>query len=225
MKTTFRILFLSFLMGVAPTFFVGVSAQEAEEQSAPAITQGELALVLVQKLGLNVGVSQPLSEMSAMALLTTEGVTPFGGWVKDKAVTPGDLARMIVQALDALDEIDDAEEDNPETTAYFDFLKRKYNLDIQSANPAYANVARNQTNGSVAGEFGDNASSDPLQNRGAEGELDDLDAGGNSSGIPSFVNANEVNRVLAQLTPTQGGGNTGQVDPGAANATPSAPNP
>jgi hypothetical protein len=132
---------------------------------------------------------------------------------------------MIVQALGASDEIDESERDNPGTTAYMDYLKRVYDVDIEGTDPAQAFFIGQSETPSAAGQFVDRISSDPLKGRGEDGELDELSAGGKSSGISPLVSAGEVDRLLVELTPAQGGGPSGQVDDGAQDTTPSAPTP
>jgi hypothetical protein len=228
MNNRIRILFATlFTTGLLLASFPA-HAQESEPAAADetaetqGISQGDFAVKFATKIGLWAGISRPLTPSKAISLLTEIGVSPFGGWDAEKLMTPGDLARMIVQALDELDEIEEAEQDNPETTAYIDFLKRRYDLDIPVVDVSAADVVGKGPT-TPSSEFRDNASSNPVENRGEEGELDELTAGGLSSGTPNLLTAAEVDRILQDVTPSQGGGN--RVDTDAVNTTPSAPTP
>jgi len=187
-----------------------------------ATSQGEFAIKFANKLGLWKGMTRPLTASKAISLLSEIEITPFGGWNAAKALTPNDFARMLVQSLKEMDEIDDAEEDNPETTAYMDFLKRKYDLDIKEINLSDANIVGKGAT-TPSGQFRDDASTNPLENRGGDGNIDELREAGLSSGASVIVSDAEVDRVLASTAPSQGDGD--RVDDSVSNTTPSAPSP
>jgi hypothetical protein len=222
---------LLMLAGFLPSAF----AQEGESEASTVAPgkqiarQGEFAVLFANKLGLNAGITHPLTAAEAVNLLIEAGISPFGGWNLEKPLTSEDLARMIVQSLDALDEIDVAEKDNPQTTAYTDYLKRVYDVDIQTLDPsdrdAVGRMVGKRNEPSAAGQFADSNSSDPLRGRGEEGEIDELNARGKSSGVRTLVTTEEVDRVINATTPTQGGGDSGQVDDDTQDTTPSAPTP
>ena len=150
-------------------FGLGLSSPllRAQDEAAPSeptseiTTQGEFALMFANKLGLTSGISRPLSPKEAINLLTEIGITPFGGWTPAKALTPGDLARMIVQALDSVAEIEEGERDNPETTAYMDYLTRVYDVEIKGTDPSQADFVGAARQPAAGGQFGDRVSSDP----------------------------------------------------------------
>ncbi|GEM_PF-1854744 len=231
-------LFLSLLAFASLTVAPQLSAQEEPAQTQPtinpdaetpelpegAISQGEFAVKFASKMGLWKGMTRPLTPTKAISLLTEIGISPFGGWNAANAVTPNDFARMLVQHLKALDEIDDAEEDNPETTAYMDYLKRKYNLDVNGVDVADTPVIRKGST-TPSSQFNDSTSTNPLEGRGSDGEIDELRAAGLSSGAGAFnfVSDAEVDRVLLATVPSQG--NDGRVDGSSNNTTPSAPTP
>lgn len=202
----------------------GDASAEAEV-AASAPTQAEFALIFANKLGLSTGMSHPLTETEAINLLAELGITPFDGWNPDAPLTPGDLARMIVQSLGKVNEIEEGERDNPETTAYMDYLKRVYDVDIEGTDVSQTDFVGKSEDSSAAGQFSDANTTDPLKGRGEEGEIDELTAGGKSSGAPVIVTLNEITVVLPQVVPAQGGGGSGQVDDDTDDTTPSSPTP
>lgn len=92
-------------------------AQESADD-ANKVRQGELAVLLVNVLGLYRFLPAAPSEQEAIAVLLANQVAPEGGWDPAKEVTRADLARIIVQAIDRANEVE--EQENPQS--WIDFL-------------------------------------------------------------------------------------------------------
>ncbi len=91
---------LVLIAAVTCVFVAGPSQSGfAAEKKSDQVTQGELASMLVNVLGLSRFLSASPSIHECITALTENGIAPLGGWQADKVVTRGDLARVIVQAL------------------------------------------------------------------------------------------------------------------------------
>ncbi|MCC5848125.1 MAG: hypothetical protein JJU29_08525 [Verrucomicrobia bacterium] len=175
-----------------------------DDHAGDTITQGEAALLLAQRLSYNIEASHPLAAHQAIKVLTENRITPFGGWDAAAPLMEHDLARILVLALGFIDEIPEEERENPETTAYRDYLVRDHNLDLSSLSAALDGVRGSRQNvGSGLAES--DASSDPLRTRGQGGEV-----GGSAGGAPfgAFIPTSEavVAAALEAIIPTPGAG-------------------
>ncbi len=94
-----------------------VHAEEADE-----VTQGELALLMVNVLGLYRFLPAAPTEQEAIAVLLINGIAPEDGWDPNKPVVLADLARLIVQALDRAAEVENPE-DPQSWMAYLDSIE------------------------------------------------------------------------------------------------------
>ncbi len=94
------------------------SAAPNQQRNNNHITQSELALMLVNVLGLYRYLPAPPSVHNAIEILLVNQIAPADGWQPDRVVTRADLARVIVQAIDRSDEIEDP--DNPQS--WIDYL-------------------------------------------------------------------------------------------------------
>ncbi len=99
------------------------SAPKKPEIKKPAeagqVTQGELAQLLVNVLGLARFLPAAPSPQQCFAILLDNSISPSGGWVADKVVTKADLARILVQAMKKQGDIKNP--DDPK--AWIDYLK------------------------------------------------------------------------------------------------------
>lgn len=188
---------MSSLLLLAGTF---VRAEEG-------MSQGEAAVVLAQRLGLSASNTKPLSPTEAVRLLMENQITPFGGWQLDQPLLVKDLARVLVQALGAADQIPADQRDNADTTAYVDYLTREYNLDMSSIAEALSQLG-GAPNPQGSGLLGDATSSDPLENSGAGGEPDET-FGGSPGNLNLPVNLVTLQEVLFTAVPSTGGGGGG----------------
>lgn len=102
-------------------------ATAAETKTKPAnvkkvaaeVTQGELAQLLVQVLGLARFLPVSPSDQQCFTILMDNGISPKKGWTPDAVVIKADLARVIVQAMKKQGEIKNPEDDG----AWIDYLK------------------------------------------------------------------------------------------------------
>lgn len=201
-------------------------AQEGGGEAAPetdTFTQGEAALLLARKLGFFVGTARPMDQQNAIKVLLENGIRPFNGWSPNDPLTAGDLSRLLVQSLGREDEIPEAERDNVETTAYQDLLEREYGMDLNQIIASVRQIPSSK-DPKGTGPMDESASSDPLESRSGEGDVDEL-GGASPVNLGTPVNESIVLAALSATAPTPGGGDSGQVDEGSDNVTPSAPSP
>ena len=105
MKKKLSVMLLVALVGAATLPPAGnVNAQEAGENS---VTQGELALLLVNVLGLARDMPSMPTEQQAIRMLLSNGIRPADGWQSGKVVVVSDLAVILVWALGEEGELDD----------------------------------------------------------------------------------------------------------------------
>ncbi len=90
----------------------------AEEQ-AKLVTDGELAQWLVRVLGLSRFLPAAPTDAECFQVLMQNNIVPADGWQKDRTVTMGILARVIVQSLGRQGEVPDPENDS----SWITFLK------------------------------------------------------------------------------------------------------
>lgn len=144
------------------------------------VTQGELALLLVNVLGLHRYLPAAPSEHAAMELLMVNGIAPAHGWMQDAVVTRADLARIIVLALDRGDEVEDP--DDPQS--WMDFLIG-IGVPIDTVGVALENV----------GPLGEvvaphllvaSTTTDPLKRQTIFGQPDEMAFGTDMTHIPSM---------------------------------------
>ncbi len=82
----------------------------AEEQ-AKLVTEGELAQWLVRVLGLSRFLPAAPTDLECFQILMQNGIMPKEGWQKDRPVTMGNLARVIVLALGKQAEVENPDDD------------------------------------------------------------------------------------------------------------------
>lgn len=199
------------------------TAPEASSDESAGITQGEAALLLARKLGFFVGSTRPMDVQNAIKVLLENKISPFNGWRSSDPLTAGDLARLLVQSLNRADEIPEADRDNPETTAYRDLLEREYGMDLNKIIASLRRVPGSK-DPKGTGPLDDSASSDPLEGRSGDGDVDEL-GGGSPVNLNTPVNESILVAALRATAPTPGDGDSGQVGEGSNNVTPSTPSP
>lgn len=105
------------------------------EDRAKLVTDGELAQWLVRVLGLSRFLPASPSELECFQILMQNNVSPADGWQKDRTVTMGELARVIVQGLGR-----QAEVENPDNDAsWINFLK-EIGIDFGTIGEAVSNL-------------------------------------------------------------------------------------
>lgn len=98
---------------------VGGTAYANEASEDELMTEGQLAEMLVNVLGLAPMLPPNPQANDQIALLLQNGISPKDGWNPENLVTIGNLARIMVQAMG-----DTAKVENPESDAsWVDYLK------------------------------------------------------------------------------------------------------
>ena len=93
-----------------------LTASVAPAQSAPekgqTLTYSQLANLLVKALGLEEYLPAAATPQQQFDILMQNGIAPADGWVlgDEAAVTKGDLARVLIQALQRDDEVDNPDD-------------------------------------------------------------------------------------------------------------------
>jgi len=95
------------------------AAAKAAAPEAGAVTQAQLAQLLVQVLGLSRFLPPNPSDQQCFTVLLENSIVPQNGWEPEKIVTKADLARVIVQALKKQGDIKNP--DDPKE--WMDYLK------------------------------------------------------------------------------------------------------
>ncbi len=204
-----------FLLLLSTTLLTAVLPAFGQDDAAPAaakeagLTQGQAAVIIARRLGLFNVAASAATQASAIQLLSGRGVAPEGGWNADTLLTPGQLARLLVQALGLEDELSEAQIAGTDNQPYIDLLIEKYGVDVSELGTA-AEVA-----GAVPGDNGlndpaDESNKDPLVSSPLSGPGDDSEP----ESIP--VSQSDLEATLAAIVGGSGGG-------GSGNMTPSAP--
>lgn len=81
------------------------------EDQAKLVTEGELAQWLVRVLGLSRFLPAAPTDLECFQILMQNGIMPKDGWQKDRPVTMGNLARVIVLALGKQAEVENPDDD------------------------------------------------------------------------------------------------------------------
>lgn len=99
--------------------FAGGLLTHAPAQDVPdnGVTQGELAMILVNVLGLANDLPAGATEFDAIALLLARGIAPLDGWDAGRPVLLADLAVVLVRALDGEDEVENPDDPQSWITA------------------------------------------------------------------------------------------------------------
>lgn len=99
--------------------FAGGMLTHAPAQDVPdnGVTQGELAMILVNVLGLANDLPAGATEFDAIALLLARGIAPLDGWDAERPVMLADLAVVLVRALGGEDEVENPDDPQSWITA------------------------------------------------------------------------------------------------------------
>ncbi len=143
-----------------------IAAQNNDE-----VRQGELALLLVNVLGLYRFLPAAPTEHEAIAVLLSNRIAPANGWEPDKPVVLADLAEIIVRAVDRAHEVDNP--DDPQS--WINFLA-SVGVPIDTIGLALTNVE--PLNEPIAGNvFVSSVTTDPLRRRAVFGQPDEAETG------------------------------------------------
>ncbi|MBN1269142.1 MAG: hypothetical protein JXB04_06100 [Kiritimatiellae bacterium] len=109
MRTKSAVMALVFLFSVAWALPVAMAA-DGQSGSADQVTQAELARILVNVLGLARFLPAAATPMDYFKLLLENKMSPADGWNAEKIVTRADLARVIVQAMQRQNEVENPDD-------------------------------------------------------------------------------------------------------------------
>jgi len=113
----------------------GSKGKASVEERTKLVTDAELAQWLVRVLGLSRFLPASPTELECFQILMQNNISPSDGWQKDRTVTMGELARVIVQGLGR-----QAEVDNPDNDAsWINFLK-EIGIDFGTIGEAVSNL-------------------------------------------------------------------------------------
>lgn len=120
MKTKSAVVLLVLVLGVAGALPATWAAEaKGGAGSADQVTQAELARILVNLLGLARFLPAAAAPQDYFKLLLDNKIFPADGWQADKVVTRADLARVVVQAMQRQNEVENP--DDPRS--WVNFLK------------------------------------------------------------------------------------------------------
>jgi len=112
-------------MGLSPlaTVFTGSVYAQAEQTitqhvssvespgDGDVMTEGQLAEILVNVLGMAAMLPPNAQQADVIGILLQNGISPRDGWSPANVVTLGNLARILVQAMNASHHIENPEDD------------------------------------------------------------------------------------------------------------------
>lgn len=87
------------------------SGEAAGDEQAKLVTEGELAQWLVRVLGLSRFLPAAPTDLECFQILMQNGISPKEGWSQERTVTMGNLARVIVLALNKQAEVENPQDD------------------------------------------------------------------------------------------------------------------
>ncbi|MDD3604382.1 MAG: hypothetical protein PHD86_04240 [Kiritimatiellae bacterium] len=178
MKKTIAMIVLLCVAFTAP----GVWAAPAKEQ----VTQGELAAILVNVLGLARFLPAAPTPYECAEVLALNGIQPKDGWNVDKVVTKADLARVIVLAMKRGDEVKNPDSDK----SWVDFLA-SLGVNIDSIGQA-ADSLRPLAEPVVANVFKGGSQTDPLKDSQEFGEPDSPEFGTDANVALTYVALQQI---------------------------------
>ena len=114
-----------------------VALAQGTPQKGQPLTYSQLASLLVKALGLEEYLPTAATPQQQFDILMQNGIAPAAGWTldEDAAVTKGDLARVLIQALQRDDEVENP--DDPQS--WVDALAAM-GIDLSAASEALGSV-------------------------------------------------------------------------------------
>lgn len=121
MKKIFAFMMVGLMLAVATAPAASEPKEKASGKSRPTgpVTHVQLAELLVKALGLVHHLPVSPSAQQTFDLLMQNGISPKDGWLLDEVVKKADLARVLVQALNLRDQVENP--DDPQS--WIDTLK------------------------------------------------------------------------------------------------------
>lgn len=119
------------LLAILMAAVLTAGAAWAQDGGGEPVTQAQLADVLVKALGMVSSLPGAASDQQKFEILMQNGIAPDGGWDAQAPVTKKDLVKVLVQALDAEDEVE-----NPEDPASWQAVLEEHGIDMASLNSA-----------------------------------------------------------------------------------------
>ena len=169
----------------------GVWAAEEKEE----VTQGELAQILVNVLGLARFLPASPTVYECAEVLAINGIQPKDGWNVEKVLTKADLARVIVLAMKRGDEVKNPENDK----SWVDFLA-SLGVNIDSMSQA-ADSLRPLAEPVVANVFKGGSQTDPLKDSKEFGEPDQPEFGTDANVAISYLGLQELLQQVEFVAP------------------------
>lgn len=157
------------------------------------VTQGELAQILVNVLGLGRFLPASPTVYECAEVCAINGIQPKDGWNVEKAVTKADLARVIVLAMKRGDEVKNPENDK----SWVDFLA-SLGVNIDSIGQATDSL-RPLAEPVVANVFKGGSQTDPLKDSKEFGEPDQTEFGTDANVAISYLNLEVIREILQQV--------------------------
>jgi len=138
------------------------------QAASDSVTHDQAAVMIANLLGLYVGSDDSLDAFEASLLLTAAGIVPSDeGWQPGAILTIAEFARVMVGALDLLDEVD-----NPSDSKSYIEVLRNEGIGVEDISGGLDEL-RVPFGFFLSGLFGGINSSDPLENRSTLGEPDE----------------------------------------------------
>ncbi|MBU0677261.1 MAG: hypothetical protein KJ626_04020 [Verrucomicrobia bacterium] len=178
--------------------------ETSTESAAQQVTQAELAQLLVNVLGLYRFLPASPTPQECFAVLLDNNISPEKGWKAEDVVTRADLARVIVQALQRTDEIE-----NPDDPKEWIDLLKEMGVPIDSVGQAVDNV------GPLAEPVALNVfevTTDPLKTDQRRGEPDETESGADAEFVVIITTIGEIQKIVDFVQP-----------PPPVHVTPNAP--
>jgi hypothetical protein len=201
MKERVRKILIAFVSGLFVLSVTPVLAADGDDSGAAAsaedanqVTQAGLAKMLVNIMGLAPFISLPATPFEIFQILISNGVVPDGGWNAESIVTKEDLARVLVQAMGAVDEIENPDDPN----SWIEYLQ-EMGVQMDTVGEAIASVSPNtiMTDPIISYAMKEVTTTDPLKKRAVLGAPDETQFGTDTTLIPPPLTEAQVKEIIA----------------------------
>lgn len=176
------------------TSFQGVAmAQEEAAADQDLMTEGQLAEMLINVLGMATMVPPNAQPADIYAILLQNGITPKDGWNPTNNVTIGNLARIMVQCLGDADKIENPESDK----SWVDYLK-SIGVEFGTIEDAVAQI---DTKNDVVALKAVEVSTDPLRKAALIRPVDEQQLGADLQFFNRTLSKEDVLKLFPQPEP------------------------